>query len=144
MAAFRNVCLALSSVLVLSSCAPAPVKINAGDHCYRCRRYITNERLGSEMISGDKARFIAKFRDPGCMAKYLAAHPEEKGTIYVTDYAGGKMMGPDGAYYVAEVVDQNTGEQAYRAYRDEGDARAAAAELKTTVVTWNTVLEQGR
>ena len=138
----RTTCLALSSAIVLS-CAPTPVRIVAGDHCYGCRRSIHNERLAAETISGDP-RFVAKFRGPGCMAKYLADHPDEQATIYVTDFAGGKMMNPSRAYFVAEVVDRNTGETEYRSYRDEDKARSAAAELRTTVVSWDDVLENAR
>ena len=144
MPAFRMFCVALSSVIVLSSCAPPPLKVNAGDHCFRCRRYIANTRVATEVISGDKARFVAKFRGPGCMAQYLATHPDEKGTIYVTDYVGGRMMRPDRAYYVAEITDRATGETDYRAYREEADAKTAAVELQTSIVSWNDVLERAR
>ena len=99
----RTVCLALLSVAALSCSSVAPVKVVTGDQCYRCRRSINNERLAAETITGDRSRFVAKFRGPGCMAQYLVAHPEEKRVIYVTDYASGRMMGPAAAFYVPEI-----------------------------------------
>jgi hypothetical protein len=143
MVGFRMVCVALSSVVVLS-CGSAPVKVVAGDYCYGCRRSIRNVRLASEMISGERSRFVSKFRGPGCMAKYLVAHPDEKATIYVTNYKSGKMMRPAGAFFVAEVVDRNTGETEYRSYNDETEARSAAAELQTTLLSWDEVLDKAR
>jgi hypothetical protein len=143
MVGLRIVCLALSSVVALS-CSSAPVKVVAGDQCYGCRRSIRNERLASEMISGERARVVSKFRGPGCMAKYLVAHPDEKATIYVTDYESGKMTRPAGAFFVAEVVDRNTGETEYRTYRNEDEARSAAAELHTTALSWDEVLDTAR
>jgi len=138
----RTICLALSSAIVLS-CAPAPVKLTGSDYCYRCRRYISNTRVAAETISG-KPRFVAKFRGPGCMAKYLVDHPDEQTTVYVTDYASARMIPPAGAFYVAEIVDQNTRESDYRAYASEDDARTAAAELNTTTVSWEKVLDEAR
>jgi hypothetical protein len=114
--------------------------VEAGDRCYRCRRSINNERLAGEAIFGPQ--FVAKFREPGCMAKYLVSHPDEKPAIFVTDYASGKMIAPDRAFYVSELVDQNTGETEYRAYREQTDAAAFAAEAHAVPVGWNAVLEQ--
>jgi hypothetical protein len=78
------------------------------------------------------------------MAKYLVAHAEEQPVIYVTDFASGRMISPDNAFYVSEIVDRSNGETEYRAYRLQSDAQEAAAELKTTPVTWQTVLAQAR
>lgn len=138
----RTICLALSSVVVLS-CAPGPVKLTGSDYCYRCRRYISNERLASETVGGNP-RFVAKFRGPGCMAKYLVDHPEDTAVVYVTDYTSGKMIRPAKALFVSEVVDRNTGETEYRTYRNEADARAAAAELNAPALTWEEVLDGAR
>jgi hypothetical protein len=114
----------------------------AGDQCFRCRRSITNERTATEAIFGPQ--FVSKFRGPGCMAKYLVAHADEKPTLFVTDYASGKMMPPQKAIYVQEVVDQNTGETEYRAYSEQPNADAFAAKVHATPVTWDAVLEQAR
>jgi hypothetical protein len=115
--------------------------VEVGDQCFRCRRSISNERVAGEMIDG---QFISKFRGPECMAKYLAAHPDEKPTIFVTDYASGKFMPPQKAFYVPEVVDQNTGETDYRAYRQQQDAATFAAEVHATPIPWDAVLETAR
>jgi hypothetical protein len=138
----RTACLALLSLALVSCSSVAPVKIAAGEQCFRCRRSILNERVAAETIDGNL--FVSKFRGPGCMAKYLVAHPDEKPIVYVTDYATGKMMPPAGAFYVPEIVDRNKGESDYRAYRQQADAHAAAAELHAVVLGWDAVLSKAR
>ena len=140
----RTVGLALLSFTMLSCSSMAPVKVMAGDQCFRCRRYISDERRAAETIVGNDSYFVSKFRGPACMAKYLVAHPDEKPVIYVTDYTSGRMMRPASAFYVPEVVDRHTNETEYRAYREQADADAAAADLHTTPVSWDAVLEQAR
>jgi hypothetical protein len=91
-------------VFALTSCSSiAPVKVNAGDQCFRCRRTITDGRLAGETI--DSSGFVSKVRAPGCMAKYLVQHPEETGVVFVTDYTTGKMIGPERALFVPVVLD---------------------------------------
>jgi hypothetical protein len=127
---------------MLSCSSVAPLKVAVGDQCYRCRRSILNERVATETI--DSNRFVSKFRGPGCMAKYLVAHPEQRPTIFVTDYSTGKMMAPDQAFYVPELVDRNTGEVEYRAYRLQTAAVAFASETRALPIAWNEVLERAR
>jgi len=135
---------ALLSVGVLSCSSVAPVKVAMGEQCFRCRRPIINTRFAAETIAGDRSRIVSKFRGPGCMAKYLVGHPGEESVVYVTDYASGRMIGSDEAFYVPEIVDRNSLEMEYRAYGREADAKAAAAELKTALLSWNGVLEKAR
>ena len=78
------------------------------------------------------------------MAKYLASHPDDRSTLYVTDYTTGQMIAPARALYVPEVVDRNTNEIDYRAYRDSADAAAFATEVHATPIVWNAVLEEAR
>ena len=140
----RTTCLALLSVGVLSCSSVAPIKVATGEQCFRCRRPIIDTRFATETIEGDRTRIVSKFRGPGCMAKYLAAHPTEEAVIFVTDYASGRMIAPAEAFYVIETVDRNTRETEYRAYGREADAKAAATQLNTTLVSWNSVLERAR
>jgi hypothetical protein len=129
--------------VALSSCSSiTPVKVSAGDQCFRCRRAIMDERLAGETI--DANRFVSKFRAPGCLAKYLAGHPNETGTVFVTDYATGKMISPDTALFVPIVLDRNTGEREYRAYRLRPDANVAAGGLGSVPIDWKTVLDKAR
>jgi hypothetical protein len=134
--------LGLISIVMLSCTSIAPVKVHAGDQCFRCRRSILDERVATETI--DANRFVSKFRGPGCMAKYLVWHADEKPVIFVTDYVSGRMTSPDRAFYVPVVVDRNTGESDYRAFRDEAAAATAAADLHTTPLTWDAVLDKAR
>lgn len=134
--------LGLATLAMLSCSSVAPVKVTAGDQCFRCRRYISNERVATETIDGN--RFVSKFRGPGCMAKYIVGHPDDRSVVFVTDYTTGTMIAPERAYYVAEVVDRNTRESDYRAYREKADADAFAAESRTTTIGWDAVLDRAR
>jgi hypothetical protein len=129
-----------ATLATMACSSVAPMKIAAGDQCFRCRRYISEQRVATEAI--DANRFVAKFRGPGCMAKYLVNHPDEKSTLYVTDFSTGKMMTPNAGFYVREVVDRNTNETDYRAYRVKAEADAYAAQVDTTPIGWDAVLAQ--
>jgi hypothetical protein len=135
----RTIILGLAPLVLLSCSAIAPVKITAGDQCFRCRRIITDTNLAAEQIQGG---LTSKYRAPGCMAKYLVAHPDEGGTLFVTDYATGKMIPPTDAVFVPVLLDRNTGETDYQAYKTGADASAAALQLGTTPVDWRTVLDR--
>jgi hypothetical protein len=127
----------LGILLVLSYSAVRPVAIQAGDQCFRCRRPIVETAMAAELMDGN--RMASKFRAPGCMAKYLADHPEETGTIFVTDYVTGKWIRAEQARFVPVVVNHDTGESDYRAFFRKADADAAALTLHTTPVDWKTV-----
>ena len=142
MNAVRTACLGLLSLALLSCSSVAPLKVTAGEQCFRCRRSIVNERMATETI--DTNRFVSKFRGPGCMAKYLVAHPDQTPTIFVTDYTTGRMISPQRAFYVPELVDRNTGETEYRAYRLREHADAFAAEAHAMAIGWDGVLENAR
>jgi hypothetical protein len=141
MRAARFVLLGAASLLVLACSSIAPVKIHAGDQCFRCRRIIADTRLAAEQIQGG---LTSKYRAPGCMAKYLVAHPDEGGALFVTDYVTGKMIPPTEAIFVPVLLDRNTGEGDYQAYKTGADASAAALDLATTPVDWQTVLDRAR
>ena len=134
--------LALATLGAVACSTIAPVKIAAGDQCFRCRRYISEERVAAETI--DANRFVAKFRGPGCMAKYLVNHPDDKSTVYVTDYTTGKMIAPDAGFYVVEVVDRKTNETDYRAYRVKAEADAYAAQTHAAPIGWDAVLARAQ
>jgi hypothetical protein len=138
----RFAVLGLAPLLALSCSSIAPVKINAGDQCFRCRRTISDTRMAAETIQGG---FVSKYRAAGCMAKYIVAHPDEQtGTMFVTDFAKGTMINPATAFFVPVTVDSRSGETDYQAYSVKADADAAAADLKTAAVDWATVLDKAR
>jgi hypothetical protein len=132
---------AVTSLAVTACSSFAPVRVNAGEQCFRCRRAILETRLAAELI--DRNGFAAKFKAPLCMAKYLAAHPEETGTVYVTDVVTGKMVAPESALFVPIVVNRDTGERDYAAYRYGADADRAASATNTVPRTWAAVREAG-
>jgi hypothetical protein len=127
------------ALLALSCSSVWPVAIHSGDQCFRCRRPIVERATAAELMDGS---FASKFRAPGCMAKYLVAHPEETGATFVTDYATGKWIRPDRALFVPVVVNRATGESDYHAFVDKAAADAAAAESHTIPIDWNTVMER--
>lgn len=132
---------ALLAFSTVSCSSVKPVAVNAGDQCFRCRRTISDTKLAGELLDG--ARFVSKFRTPACLATYLAEHPTETGMVFVTDYATGDMMRPDGAFFVP-FVNRDTGERDYRAFKVKSDADAAAAEARSELVGWKAVLEKAR
>jgi hypothetical protein len=130
-------------VLAVVSCSSfAPIKVSAGDQCMRCRRIIQDPNLAGELVYS--RGWIEKFRTPACMAKYVVADRDGGHDAYVTDYRSGKFVRAERATYVPVVLDRNTGETDYRAFRLKADADAAARELQTTAVDWQTVVERAR
>jgi len=131
--------LGLAPLLALSCSSTAPVRIHAGDQCFRCRRTIGDTQVAGAIVNGG---LVTKYRGPGCLAKYLAAHTDETGVLLVTDFTSGKMVPPAKAMFVPVVVDTKSGETDYRAYTVKADADAAARELHTTPIGWAAVLGQ--
>ncbi|MGE5244375.1 MAG: hypothetical protein ACM3SQ_09125 [Betaproteobacteria bacterium] len=137
-----RVALALALAAGAACSSITPVAVNVGDQCFRCRRPILETRLAAEMV--DSSRLAYKFRTTGCLAKYLVDHPSDTGTLFVTDFTSGKMMPTADATFVPVVLDPNTGESDYRAYRNKADADKAAQELHATALDWTTVLAKTR
>ena len=130
--------IAAGSLLALSCSSVHAVAIHAGDQCFRCRRPIVEIAAAAELLDGN--RFASKFRAPGCLAKYLAAHPEETGTTFVSDYATGKWIRPERARFVPVLLNRDTGEWDYRAFFNRADADAAAMEFRTVPIEWSAVM----
>jgi len=131
---------ALATLALSCTAAVRPVRVNAGEQCFRCQRTIMDTRMATEQITG----FVEKFRTPGCMAKYVVKNPADKGPIFVTDFATGNLIAADDAFLVSVVVDDRTGERDYRAYALKSDADAAAEAFDTTTVDWRMVLDRAR
>ncbi len=140
MRTYHTLAITALTVGVLSCTSVRPVKIKAGDQCFRCQRIITDTRLAAEQVSG----FVEKFRAPGCMAKYVVEHPQDKGPIFVTDFMTGDLIAVDAAFFVPIVLDDTRGERDYRAYALKSDAETAAAALNTAPIVWKTVLDRTR
>ncbi len=137
-----SLALATAALLVASCSSVKPVQVSAGDTCYRCRRVILETRIAGEMV--DPNGLAYKFRAPGCMAKYLAEHPSERGTLFVTDFATGHMIDPERATFVPFIIEENSMERDYKAFLKKDEAEAFAKETKTAPVDWKTVLDKAR
>lgn len=132
-----------SAIMAFVSCGSiAPVRVSAGDQCVRCRRTIQEVNLAGELVYS--RGLVEKFRAPGCMAKYVASYPDADRDAYVTDYTSGRFVKASSASYVPVLLNRDTGETDYRAYKVEAEAAAAARELHTTVVDWQTVVARAR
>ena len=126
------------SVVACSSITP--VKVQSGEVCYRCRRVISDTRMAAETIDG---RVIWKFKSSGCVAKYLADHPQDRSVVFVTDYKTGNMVPPDSARFV-RTISRDNGEVDYIAYRDRAAADAEAFSRGTKTLSWADVLSETR
>jgi len=140
MSATRKLVVGLVGCIAVACTSVRPAKINVGDQCFRCGRSIADTRLAGEQIGA----FVEKFRAPGCMAKYVVKHPDDRGPIFVTDYTTEKMIPPSEAFFVPLVLDPMRGESDYRAFASKADAAAAAVQSRTEVLDWNMVLERAR
>ncbi len=118
----------------------APVKVQGGEVCYRCRRVIQDTKLAAETVDG---KLVWKFRSAGCVARYLADHPQDKSIVFVTDYKTGNLVSPDRALFVA-TINRDNGERDFIAFADRhaADAEAYARGVKPT--DWNGALTQAR
>ena len=134
--------LAIGALAALSCTSVRPVAIHDGDQCFRCRRPIVERAMAAELLDGN--RFASKFRAPGCMARYLADHPDETGTTFVTDYATGKWIRPERALFVPVLLNRDTGEMDYHAFFNQADADSAAAGSHTVPIGWKTVMDKAR
>lgn len=131
----------LALLLVMGACATtAPVAIRAGEVCFHCRRTITNPSLAAEVISESQHAF--KFASVGCLTEYLREHPEEGvRAIFVTDFAKGKLLPADDAFFVKAEVDPRVKQVDYVAFRYEDAAQLFAREKGATVVDWGRVVQ---
>lgn len=134
--------LAVLGIVAVSCSSVAPVKIAAGDQCVRCRRLIQDTRFGGELVY--KGGLVDKFKAPGCMAKYLATYPATTASVFVTDFSSGEFVNASEAVYVPVLIDRNTGETDYRAYKAKAEAENAARDLHAAPVDWSTVLQRAR
>ena len=126
--------------LAAASCTSfKPLPVQTGDVCFRCRRTIVEPKLAAEMIDSGGRAF--KFRTAGCLATYLKQHPEETGTIFVTDYPTGRMLKASSATFVPTVlVDGFQKTREFVAFNRSADAQAAAQREGSTPVDWEGVL----
>ena len=131
-----------TGVFLSVSCQRSPEPIAEGEICHRCRRVITEDRLAGEILTPD---IPLKYKAPLCMARFVVSTElSERARVLVTDYATGGMMAADAAYYVPILVDDHTHEAEYKAYRSRKLAEAAAEELGTKTVRWESVLAHAR
>jgi hypothetical protein len=136
--------LVLVSVLVLVTAACAsvqPVPVKSGDTCYGCREVIADTRLAAELVDANGRAYV--FSSPECLAKYMAAHPEERPKgLFVTDHQSGRMVHAEGAVYVRFVKDPNRGQLGYAAFKDASEAGAfAGLDKSATSFEWAELLK---
>ena len=126
----------LGAVLATACSAPLPA-IKAGDVCTRCKRTITDPKLGVQVVTTSGQ--ISTFRTPGCLATYLKDHSGDAKEIFVTDYPTGKLFPVSRAMFVRAKIDNATGEHDFYAYATVDDAVKEAKDVTGTVVDWAAV-----
>lgn len=121
--------IAVAAGLVAIGCTSVqPLAVRTGDRCFNCQRPIENPRLAGEII--DQQGHALKFRTAGCMARYVAQHPEEQGqyrAVFVTDYTTGRFIKASTATFARMPLEAGSMERDYVAF---GSARAAADNAK--------------
>jgi len=130
------------AVYVFLGFRPAPPQtIGEGEVCFKCRRVITEAKLAAEIMDRN---LPTKYKTPGCMAAYVAAHPSRNSRYYVTDFVSGGLIEVERAYFVPVLVNDRTGERDFRAYYSHGMAEIAAQVLGVQIVRWNAVLDRAK
>jgi hypothetical protein len=132
----RRVLLGVAIASLWSCNSVAPVKVQGGEVCYRCRRVIQDTKLAAETLDG---RLVWKFRSPACVSKYLADHPQDKSTVFVTDYTTGRLISPERALFVP-TMNRDNGEKDFIAFGDRAAASAEAFSRGVKPVDWNGVM----
>lgn len=136
----RRLLLGAAIVSMWACNAVAPVKVQGGEVCYRCRRVIQDTKLAAETLDG---KLVWKFRSTGCVSKYLADHPQDKSAVFVTDFPTGRLIPSDTALYVP-TVNRDNGEKDFIAFADRASANAEAFSRGVKTVDWNVVMTQAR
>jgi hypothetical protein len=136
----RRLLLGAAIVSMWACNSVAPVKVQGGEVCYRCRRVIQDTKLAAETLDG---KLVWKFRSTGCVSKYLADHPQDKSIVFVTDYKSGRMMAPDHALFVP-TTNRDNGEKDYIAFAERSAADAEAFSRGVKPVDWTAVMNQAR
>src|ERR1041384_3762028 len=136
----RRIVLGALMVSVVACSSVAPVKVESGEVCFRCRRVIADSRLAAETI--DRS-LVSTFKTSGCVAKYLAQHPADASFVFVTDFKTGKLVTPSNALFVP-TFNRDNGEKDYIAYADRAAADSEAFSRGTRAVTWTSVVDEAR
>lgn len=138
--------LAVAAGLVAIGCtAVQPLAVRTGDRCFNCNRPIENARLAGEII--DQQGHALKFRTAGCMAKYIAKHPDEQAAyraVFVTDYTTGRFIKAATATFAKLPLEAGGIERGYVAF---GSARVASDNAKkegTGAIDWPQLLMASR
>jgi hypothetical protein len=130
----------VTAALVMAGCSSLkPVPIAAGDVCFNCRRIINDPVMAAEVV--EKSGLAFKFRTVGCMARYLKAHPENVGVVYVTDNSTKRLIKASTATFVPTVLVEGYKKTPdYIAFGTDKEAREAAAREKSEPRDWKAVL----
>ena len=136
----RRLLLGAAFVSIWACTSVAPVKVQSGEVCYRCRRVIQDTKLAAETLDG---KLVWKFRSVACVSRYLADHPQDKSQVFVTDYTTGNLVSPERALFVA-TFNRDNGEKDFIAFTDRAAANAEAYSRSVKPVDWQAVMSQAR
>jgi NosL len=135
----RWLILAAAGLVALGCSSVQPLRIDAGERCFRCGRVIEDSKLAAEII--DEGGHALKFRTASCMAKYVAEHGQHDWRgIWVTDYGTGKFVKVNKASFARITVNPNTNERDYAAFASAEAAAEKAKEAGGAPLEWDAVL----
>jgi hypothetical protein len=130
--------LALAVVVACSSVKPVPIRV--GDICEECSQPIENVKIAAEIVR-PAGSLPLKFRTVSCMARYLQEHSDTPGTLFVTDYATGRLFEARLATFVKGQIDENTRAMDYYAFSDVKAAVAFGKKNDESSTDWPAILQ---
>ena len=130
------VAFAIAMMFVLANCQRAtlaPVAIEANDMCAFCRMSISEKRYAAELIDRDGE--VLKFDEIGCLANFRKQKNNgSTGATFVTDFERREWLKAEDAFYVRSPEFKTQMSGGIVAFKDESNARAAAAKYQGTML----------
>ncbi len=120
---------------------PAPVDVEAGDTCSRCRMTISERRYAAELIKADGT--VLKFDDIGCLRR-SALEPRADWrpvAMFVTDYETGRWIPARRAHYAQAPAIQSPMASGIIALESEATAARYARRYGVSVLSFEQLTE---
>lgn len=124
---------------VVVACSSAkPVAIRTGDLGEATRQPIQNVKIAAEIVP-PSGHPVMEFRSVTSMARYLEAHGDTPGTMFVTDYPTGHLIPIETATFVKGQIDGNAKDLDYFAFEDVKAAAAFGEKTGEAATDWPSI-----
>jgi hypothetical protein len=127
--------------VVVACSSVKPVAIRAGDLGTASRQPIRNVKVAAEIVPPGR-RPALEFRTVSSMARYLYAHGDTPGTLFVTDYPTGRLIPVETATFVKGPVDGNSKDLDYYAFENVNAAAAFGEKNGEAATDWPSIRER--